>query len=64
MLWNAVSNHFFWPGNSGYHFKRLAKVFNLRDKVMQAIIFRAEAFLKPGSHSSSTTPAISRISLL
>ena len=56
MLWNAVSNRFFCPGNPGRHFKRLAKVFNLRDKVMKAITFRAEAILKPGSHSSSSNP--------
>jgi hypothetical protein len=56
MLWNAVSNRFFGPGNPGRHFKRLAKVFNLRDKVMKAITFRAEAILKPGSHSSSSNP--------
>ena len=56
MLWNAVSNRFFGPGNPGRYFKRLAKVFNLRDKVMKAITFRAEAILKPGSHSSSSNP--------
>jgi hypothetical protein len=56
MLWNAVSTCFFGPGNSGHHFKRLAKVFNLHDKVMKAITFRAEPVLKPGSHSSFTNP--------
>ncbi len=56
MLWNAVSNRFFGPGNPGHHFKRLAKVFNLRDKVMKAITFRAEAIVMPGSHSSSSNP--------
>jgi hypothetical protein len=56
MLWNAVSNCFFGPGNPGHHFKRLAKIFNLHGKVMKVITFRAEAVLKPGSHSSSTNP--------
>ena len=31
-------------------------IFNLRDKVMKAIMFMAKAILKPGSHSSSTNP--------
>jgi hypothetical protein len=31
-------------------------IFNLRDKVMKVITFRAETILKPGSHSSSTNP--------
>jgi hypothetical protein len=44
---------FFCPGNPGHHFKRSAKVFNLRDKAMN---FRADTVLKPGSHSSSTNP--------
>jgi hypothetical protein len=54
MRWNAVSNHFFGPSNHGHHFKRLAKVYNLHDKVMKVITFMAEAALKPRSHSSST----------
>jgi hypothetical protein len=56
MSWNAVSNRFFDPRIPGRHFMRLAKVFNLCDKVMKAITFRAEAILKSGSHSSSTNP--------
>jgi hypothetical protein len=51
-----LATRFFGPGNPGRHFKRLAKVFNLHDKVMKAITFRAEAVLKPGSHSSSNNP--------
>jgi hypothetical protein len=35
----------------------LAKVFTLRDKVLKSISSRAEAVLKPGSHSSSLEPS-------
>jgi hypothetical protein len=55
-LWTAVSDRFFGPSNPGRYFKRLAKAFTLHDKVLKSISSRAEAVLKPGSHSSSLEP--------
>ncbi len=54
---SCLRSFFFGPSNPGHFFKRCAKVFTLRDKVLKSISFWAEAVLKLGSHSLSLEPS-------